>query len=471
MAQHSRLSVAPPPTPPARVSTGQLLLRGQVTLTFFAVLAHTAVFNLLGAPGAAVVLAVLFAGILATAIPAVVRQRPARFPWRRLPWAALAYVAFAFLSVLWSRWPQATALTWALQAAVTAAALFAAFVLSWQQLIRSLSSALKWILGLSLVLEAWVALRGRPLLPNFADVPAGKIDPQWYWVRGNLLGGGRLQGIVGNANTLAFLCVLALIVFGVLFAARVRRRGVLVVWMAIAAFLLVRASSATAVLSLLAVAVVLALTLLMRRTRRPEQRTRLYLLFAGLGLVTLLALWLARDAVFGLLGRGSDLTGRQGIWDAVLARAAERPLAGNGFSSPWVPWDPAFSGWIVDHGITVFHAHEMWLDVFLQLGAIGVALMAVVFLAMTWRAWFFAVDRPRWDLRTDRPYSALALLPVLVTTMLLVQGLVESGPIMLWGWMLVVLLSFKMKAVPLVGRGLSERDRTVETGTPARRAP
>ncbi|MDR6866341.1 O-antigen ligase [Microbacterium resistens] len=471
MAQRSRIPVAPPPTPPARESTGRLLLRGQITLTMFAVLAHTAVFNLFGAPGAGVVLGVLLIGALATAIPGVVRGRPTRFPWRRLPWVALAYVAFALLSLLWSRWPQATAITWVLQAGVTVVALFAASALSWQEIVRSLSSALKWILGLSLALELWVSLRGTPLLPNFASVPTGKIDPQWYWVRGNLFDGGRLQGIVGNANTLAFLCVLALIVFGVLFVARVRRRGALIGWLIVAAFLLLRASSATAYACAAAVAVVLVMTLLMRRTRRPGERTRLYVAFGGLGLLGAAALWFGRDAVFGALGRSSDLTGRLGIWGEVAARGAERPIAGNGFSSPWVPWDPAFDGWIIDHGITVFHAHEMWLDVFLQLGAIGVALMAVAFLAMTWRAWFFAVDRPRWDLREERPYAAIALLPILVTTMLLVQGLVESGPIMLWGWMLVVLLSFKMKAVPLVGRGLSERDRTVETGTPARRAP
>ncbi|MDA4893600.1 O-antigen ligase family protein [Streptomyces sp. MS2A] len=470
MAQHSRIPVAPPPTAPVRESTGNIVLRGYVVLLLFAVLAHTAVFNLLGEPGALVVLVVLFGGVLAIGVPFVVRRRPVAFPWRRLPWTALGYVAFGLISVLWSRWPGATVLTGALQAAITVTALFIGFALSWQEIVRALSSALKWILGLSLVVEAWIGLRGFPLLPNFADLPDGKIDPHWYWVRGNLFDGGRVQGIVGNSNSLAILCLLALIVFGVLFAARVRRRGALVVWSAIAVCLLVRASSATTYACAAAVVVVLVTALLMRRAHRPRQRTPLYLVFGATAILAAAVLWFAHDALFRLLGRSSDLTGRLEIWERVLERAGERPVAGNGFSSPWVPWDPAFDGWIRDHGITVFHAHQMWLDVLLQLGVIGLVLMAVTYGALVWRAWFFAVDRPRWDLDARRPYSALALLPTLTVAMLLVQGLAESGPIMLWGWMLVVLFSFKIKSVPLIGRGLSERDRTVEWGARQRRA-
>ncbi len=102
-------------------------------------------------------------------------------------------------------------------------------------------------------------------------------------------------------------------------------------------------------------------------------------------------------------------------------------------------------------------AHNMWLDAFLQLGAVGVLLIAIVFFAFAWRAWFFAVDRPRWDLVRDRPYAALSLLPTVLVAMLLVLGLAESTPIMLWGgWLLVILLSFKMKISPFVGSGPGE---------------
>ncbi len=457
MAQHSRLSTAPVPSAPARESTRHLLLRAHIVLLLFGVFAHTAVFNLLGVDGAAVVLAVLLLGTLGLAIPRIALARPARFPWRRMPWAALIYVVLALLSVFWSRWPMATLLTWVLQASITAVGLFVAFTLSWQEIVRALSSAFKWILGLSLLLEAWVALVLRhPLVPNFAEFPPGKIDPHWYWVRGDLIGTGRIQGIVGNSNTLGILCALALVVFALLYAERARHRPALLIWIVLAAYFLLRAGSATSYAALAAGVLVLLAALLMRRAETPGRRTRLYALFAAIAVLGAAGLWLARDAVFSALGKSSDLTGRVEIWRKVWARAVQHPIFGNGFSSPWVPWDPAFHNWILDHRITVFMAHNMWLDVFLQLGTIGVLLIAVAFFAFAWRAWFFAVDRPRWDLVRDRPFSALSLLPTVFVAMMLVLGLAESTPIMLWGWLLLIVLSFKIKISPLVGTGPGE---------------
>lgn len=472
MAQYTKHPAAAPPQAPERESTGHLLLRGYIILVLFATFAHAAVYNLVGEYGAVVVLLGFVVATLAIGIPMVARRRPQRFAWRRLPWAATAYTALALLSVVWSQWRGSTLLTWMLLGAVTVNALFIVHVLSWNEIIRALASAFKWILGLSLALELWVALVVHgPILPNFFVRPEGEeINAHWYWVRGNLFDGDRIQGIVGNSNLLAIISLFAIITFGVRFAARARWRTTLALWMLLAAYFLLRAGSATAYACAAAAAVVLVVALLMRRTRTPGGRTRLYILFFGGGAVLAAAVWLLREPLLSLLGRSGDLTGRSDrIWTTVLERAADHPVIGNGFSSPWVPFDPAFDGWIVDHGITVFHAHNMWLDVLLQLGVVGVVLMALAYLSLLWRSWFFAVDRPRWDLTGDRPYSPTTLLPSLFTVVLLVQGLTESTPIMLWGWMLLVMLSFKIKSVPLIGVG--ERDRVIEHGERARRVP
>lgn len=471
MAQYTKHPVSAPPRAPERESTGHLLLRGYIILVLVTTFAHSAVYNLVGEIGAVVTLAVFLLATLAIGIPMVSRGRPQRFAWRRLPWAAIAYTVLALVSVAWSQWRGATVLTWTLLAAVTLTALFIAHVLTWHEIVRALASAFKWILGLSLALELWVALVVHgPILPNFFERPDGDIDPHWYWVRGNLFDGDRIQGIVGNSNLLAIISLFALITFGVLFASRVRWRTTLALWSLLAAFFFIRAGSATAFACAAAALVVLVVALLMRRTTTPGARTRLYVISIGGAAVIGAAAWFLQEPLLRMLGRSADLTGRSDkIWEKVLERAAEHPLFGNGFSSPWVPFDPAFAGWIEDHGITVFHAHNMWLDVLMQLGAGGVALMAIAYLSLLWRSWFFAVDRPRWDLQADRTYSPLTLLPSLFTVVLLVQGFSESTPIMLWGWMLLILLSFKIKAVPLVGVG--ERERVIEHGERARRVP
>lgn len=471
MAQYTKHPVTAPPTAPERESTGHLMLRGYVILVLIVTFAHTAVYNLLGRDGAAVTLVVFTLATLGMGIPMLARNRPQPFRWRRLPWSAMAYTTLALVSVAWSQWRGPTVITWVLLAAVTVNGLFIAHVLTWHEIVRALSSAFKWILGLSLALELWVSLvLHGPLLPNFATLPDGKIDPQWYWVRDNLFDGGRLQGIVGNANLLAIISLFAIITFGVLFAARARWRTTLALWMLLAAFFLLRTSSVTALVCAAAAAVVLVVALLMRRARTPGARTRIYVIAIGGTVVGGALVWLLRDQLLGLVGRTSDLTGRSDlIWTKVLVRVREHPIFGNGFSSPWIPEDPSFDRWIVDHGITVFHAHNMWLDVLFQLGVLGVILMGIAYLSLLWRSWFFAVDRPRWDLDAERPFSPLTLLPSLFTVVLLMQGLSESTPIMLWGWMLLVLLSFKLKSVPLVGVG--ERDLVFERGARQRRVP
>ncbi|GGH37612.1 O-antigen ligase family protein [Microbacterium album] len=452
MAQITRHTVNAPPAAPERESTGHLMLRAYAVFVLVSALAYSAWYNLLGFGGAAVLLAVTTIVTLAIWIPRMVRGG---LRWRRLPWLALAYVAWALVSALWSGWPGATLLTWTLLAAATVQGLFLAHVLTWGEILRCLDLALKWVMGVSLAFEAWVALvRRAPLLPNFADPPPG-FDPHWYWSRGQLFDaviGERIQGVVGNSNLLGILCVLAFAVFAVRLATRPPHAPMQIVWLGITGILFIRSGSATALAAFCAAFLVLLAVLVMRGARTPGQRTRRYLLFAGSGLagaVVVTQLW---DRMLDMLGRDDSLTGRDEIWATVWERAAQHPIAGNGFSSPWVPWDPAFDGWIVDHGVSVFHAHNMWLDAFFQLGAVGVLLVLGVYVALAWRAWFFAVDRPRWDLDADRPYSPVSVLAPLVTAALLAQGLTESGPIMLWGWTLVVLLSFKLKLAPIVGQ-------------------
>jgi len=385
--------------------------------------------------------------------------------WRRLPEFALAYVLWAGMSILWSAWPQTTALTLLLLGITTVQAFFVGSVLAWRELVRAIASALKWVVALSLVFELFVSIFIRhAVMPGFQPTPEGDVDPIVFWSRNNLFEGGRIQGIVGNANLLGMLCLLAIIVFAIRIASGAPRRVLLYIWIGVAGYLFVRAGSVTTYMAAVGVGVVLATILLMRRTKGPGQRTPYYIGYLVIGLGGAAAVWFLRDWIFGVVGRESNLTGRQGIWEAVLEKANERPWTGWGFATPWNPSDPAFDGWIIDHGQTVMQAHNMWVDVYLQLGIIGVVLISLTFLAFVWRAWFFAVDRPRWDLRSDRPYSAMTLLPSLVGAILLVQGLSESAPLLLWGWMFLVMFSFKIKQSPHIGEGPAEQTLAIERG-------
>ena len=73
----------------------------------------------------------------------------------------------------------------------------------------------------------------------------------------------------------------------------------------------------------------------------------------------------------------------------------ERPWFGWGWVSYWPTWVEPFKGLDTKAGVAVMSAHNAWLDVWLQLGIVGVLVFApIVFL--TWhRTWFRAVEQPR----------------------------------------------------------------------------
>lgn len=459
MAMYTTHPVSALPTAPARETTGHLLLRGWCVLLLVLALGGV---GIVAAVGPVVTAGVVIVSALVSAVIWAVTRPPLAV--RRLPWLAFGYLAWATASIAWSAWPLASVVTWLLLIITTFQGLFVGAVLTWRDVVRAVASAAKWIVGLSLIFELAVAVFVRgPLLAGFV-VPAPGDEPAAPWSNGALFSGGRIQGLLGNADLLAAVMLVAVIVFGIRLAVGAPRRVLLVVWIAVAAFLFVRAESITAWIAAAFVALVLATVLVMRTARRPGERTRWYLLYAFIGLGGGATLWINRPALFDLLGRGADLTGRDSIWADVLARADQHPFIGWGFSTPWIPTEPLIDRWILEDGQTVIQAHSMWLDAYLQLGGIGVALLTLVYLAYLWRSWFFAVDRPRWDLRDDRPHSPLTLLPTLLGALLVVQGLTDSGPLLLWGWMFVILFGAKIKQTPLVGVGPSEQSISIERG-------
>jgi exopolysaccharide production protein ExoQ len=80
------------------------------------------------------------------------------------------------------------------------------------------------------------------------------------------------------------------------------------------------------------------------------------------------------------IGRSDGLSGRTQIWNAVLASILHRPIGGYGYDAFWslpqgeVAHIFAAAGWVVTS------AHNGFLNVFLELGLIGIVLVAGTFL-------------------------------------------------------------------------------------------
>ena len=89
------------------------------------------------------------------------------------------------------------------------------------------------------------------------------------------------------------------------------------------------------------------------------------------------------------------LTGRTDLWKQCLAIAGN-PLVGTGFESFWLGWRIQRI-WDENVGIRLNEAHNGYLELYLQLGWCGVALLAVG-LARGYPKLFVASDRiSRWE--------------------------------------------------------------------------
>lgn len=408
---------------------------------FVFLLGANGVRNLVGLP-AYFVLAGVF---VAVGIVLFVRLRPESFRWYRLPAPLYWFLTLAVLSIAWSAYRFESLLGVLAQLGTTAVAVVIAYVLSWQELLRTLGTALRYLIGLSFLFELWVAVVVRqPLMPWWLEQPEGKTLKLLFWSRDLLFSGGPIQGVIASSVLFGFLGLLALIVWGVQLRAGLVRPASGWFWVVVALGTLLLTRSATVWVALAAVLVALGFALWARR-RPPERRRPLYLTGAALIVIALAAVIFARDFLFGLLGKSSDLTGRGETWAKVWELVTERPWFGWGWVSYWPTWVKPFEGLDTKAGLPVPSAHNAWLDVWFQLGIVGVLVFAPLVVLTLWRTWFRAVDQPRRGPGPALPYATSALWPWLVMVALVVQSLTESRLLIEGGWLLLVILAVKTR--------------------------
>jgi exopolysaccharide production protein ExoQ len=427
--------------PPAVRS--RFALRIFATFVLFTLLAGQFWRNLLGWWGFGAIAVIVLAG----SIVFLVRTKP-DWMWRWFPKSLGVFLVLATLSIAWSFYPGASAIGVALQWATTIAAVFLGVTLTWVELLRTLSLALRWVLGLSLLFEVLVGTIIRnPVLPFFVDYGTDRVPAAFYWSRGLLFAGGPIEGIVANRNLLGFVALLAVIVFAVQVQSRTVKRGWGGTWLAVAVLTLALTRSATVVAAAAVVLVALLFALWTRKVG-PLGRRSVYVTAAASVVAAVGAIVALTPQLLTALGKSDDLTGRFDIWRSVIELAGQRPAFGWGWVSYWAPWVEPFNDLAVRKGVEYLQAHNAWLDVWLQLGVAGLIAFGALALSTLWRSWFLAVDRPMIASRVgprEGAYPTTALLPLLLTVALLAQSLAESRLLIESGWMLLVVIAIVTK--------------------------
>ena len=424
------------------------MLRNRVWLSVYAVLVFFTVLSgdteryaLTWYGWGAIILA-----IFVIALVIVIRARK-RWTFTGLPLPMLAFLLLAVLSIAWSDYRQYTVAAALLSIVTAIGALSLAVSFRLPELLMLLGHALRIILAASILFELVVSIFVRhPFTPWWTDYSGQKIHPAEYWSRDLLFKGDRIQGIMGNSDLLGFVALLGVIVFAIEFASRSMNRGWSAFWIAVAVIDIALTRSATVFVAAVIVAVAAAVLVLLRRARTDRARRNVSIGSVVVVVVGLVAAIALRGPLLKLLNKSSTLTGRTGIWSEVIAIARERPVVGWGWISYWVPGLAPFDRKEFNiGGIQYLQAHDAWLDLWLQLGIIGVIVFAAFALSALVRSWILAVDRPQLGPGRLGRYDPTTLLPALVLVALLAQSVAESRLLIEYGLLLLCLFAIKTK--------------------------
>jgi len=305
----------------------------------------------------------------------------------------LALALLALVSTLWSSDP---AFTFRRSLVLIVTTMFGIYFGSRYALARQVR-LLGWTFILLAVLSAGCAL----LLPQYG------IDHQLH--------PGDWQGILGQKNLLGKAMAVAIIV---LWSAKgVLPRVVRVAALPVCAVVLVMSGSRAALL----VAGALLLMTFGYRALRAQPPTLVPLAILFLATAVGLALLAANSGSLALsyLGRNLTLTRRTEIWSAVWTAISSHMLLGYGFSGFWAGIHGESARAAARLGFVARHAHNGFLDLWLELGIVGLMVFAA--------GYFQAVGNGVKLLRVSQ--DRLATWPLQYLAFVLLYDLAE-GPIL-----------------------------------------
>lgn len=383
-------------------------------------------------------------GVLVFALSAVALAEFAKANWRAtvraVPWLLWVLFGWMLLSLSWSYYPIATLIGLLTVVLATTFAFFLIANFTWRELLRLLANTMRFILVLSFAFELWAALVVRgPIDPIFKEFQNGEGPGAYRWTQAHLFDGKRIQGIVGNANLLAYVAMLGLILFFVQYAIRQTSRLLSIVSIAIGLLALALTRSASVGLALSFVALGM-LVLLLAEGKSQFERHRFYRVAYTIAGIVLFFVAVYNQQFFVLIGKTPDMTGRSDLWALVLGLIDQKPWLGWGWLGYWQPGVEPFDQLFVRGGVTYYQAHNIYLDFAVQIGIIGLLLLLALMVTGFVKLWRLAV----------RSRNPLYSWPVMIFLALVMHNTLESRLIVEIGWVLFIITMVKInKLEPL----------------------
>lgn len=128
-------------------------------------------------------------------------------------------------------------------------------------------------------------------------------------------------------------------------------------------------------------------------------------------------LLLNREMILELMGRDSTLTGRTQLWNALLDKIWVRPWLGYGYGAFWQSTSKEYLDVWKAINWTAPHGHNGFLDLWLELGLLGLSIFALSFISTS-----FHTIKKLWPHQ-----KATLLFPVSYLLFLLLANITESS--------------------------------------------
>jgi O-antigen ligase len=340
--------------------------------------------------------------------------------WRALvPISLLTFVVWTGLSLLWSQnqWLSLAGLTHF--AAFTVFAIYVALVRDTIQVVRAFGDVFRAVLVISIGLEI--------LSGVLIDAPI-----RFLGITGRLDVLGPIEGIVGSRNQLGVIIVLALITFATEARTQSVSRGTATWSLLLGSLMLLLTQSPVALGMAVGVAAATGVLFLLRRV--PSGKRRYWQLATlAFAIAVAVAAWAARGPVVASLNGGGELDYRLRVWRQVWDLVSFHNIEGWGWVGSWPREILPYSAVIGSGGRVPHSASNGFLDVWFQLGLVGLAIF-VGFLGLAFvRSWLLA----------SRRRSIVFAWPALVLLALILSGLAESLILVEFGWLTLVVCSVK----------------------------
>lgn len=350
--------------------------------------------------------------------------------FRQIPIELTLLIALMLGSVLWSAYPGQTISSFLIQIAVMIAALFMIAVFSWRQILNIFANTIRAIIFGALSYELVLSV-----LAFMAQASILGVDDNFYQsIRniGQVPDGRTIDELLLRNSFMGSWALMGLITFLVQLGVKKRRRPLTVISILLSLVTIFLSGSAGIVFASVAVGLA-AIVSLLAEGKDKETRHRYYrVAWAISGLAGFLVL-IFRRSVFEFLGKSPDMTHRTDIWMSVFGLVSERPLEGWGFIGVWVPGVEPFSGLIVINGIEYFQAHNSYLEMWFQLGAVGLLLFLILLTRTFIKTWRLGVHHS----------NVLYLWPLLILVTQLVRGITESRLLVQSAMLMLIIFAVK----------------------------